>query len=151
MVGLAGKEALRLLAIEMKGDLVVGDGVFVLADGFEVGAIFGGTKRKFPESLTPGVVAGRKQNLVLVEPEEGVFVDGDKFLTRLFGGEAFGRAGLAEIADRADETAGGARGANGLSELHQGRIEEAGVFWVEERGGAFPDDLASCGGIDREV
>jgi hypothetical protein len=47
----------RLGVIEVQGDFVMGDGVAMLADWLEVGALLGAPKGKFPESLTTGILS----------------------------------------------------------------------------------------------
>ena len=52
MVFFTIEEISRITAIEMEGDFVMGDDVAVFAGWFEMGASFGLSQWKFPESLT---------------------------------------------------------------------------------------------------
>ncbi len=148
MVGFAVSEGFGFLAVEVEGDFVVGDDVAVGAEGGEVGAFFGVAEGEFPEAFAAGVVAGGEEDLVVFEPEEGVFGDFDEGFARLFDGEGFGGVGLAEVFDGAEEAGGVSRGADGLAEFHEGGVEGAGGFLIEEgfRGG--PDDFLTFGGVD---
>jgi hypothetical protein len=138
MVSFAGQELLRLMTIEQKGDLVVGDDVAVDAICFEMGACLGGPEGQLPESPSPVVVPGREQNFSFPDPEKGVFFDRDEFAARLLDGKRFGIAALAEVPDRTEETGRLFGGAKGLAQLHESGIEKPGLTWIEKTGRVFP-------------
>ena len=43
--------------IQVQGDFVMSDGVAMLADWLEVGALLGAPEGKFPESLATGILS----------------------------------------------------------------------------------------------
>lgn len=73
-----------------------------------------------------------EEDFVALNPEVGVFLDGDDFFSGLFDRELFGCLGFTKIPNRADEAGRGAWGAKGLTQLHESGIKEAGIFWIEE-------------------
>ena len=57
MVFFAVEKPERLGMIQVQGDFVMSDGVAMLADWLEVGALLGAPKGEFPESLTTGILS----------------------------------------------------------------------------------------------
>lgn len=127
---------------------MMGDGVAMGREGFEVGAGFGRAEGKFPEAAASGIVSGREEEGVFFEIEEGVFGDLEEGSGRFFGGEGVGGGSLAEVADGAEKAGGLGGGAMGLAEFHEGGVKEARVGLVEEVVGALPEDFLAGGGID---
>ena len=96
-------------------------------------------------------MAGGEEDFIVLNPEEGVFLDCDEFFSWLFDWKSFRGFSFAEIPDRADETGGGAWGAKSLAELHESGVEEAGVSVIQKVTGIFPNSFLSISGVDRQV
>jgi len=135
--------------VDVEGDAVVGDGVFAGGEKGEVGDGLGGAFGEFPETFAAGAgFLGEEEGPVGFLDEEDVLGDGEGGAFGFFDGESLGAASLAEGEEGAGGAVGGAEGAVGLAEFHEGRVELAGVLGVEEGGGAFPEEGLSLGGVD---
>jgi len=127
---------------------MMGDDVTVRAEWVEMSAFFGAAQGEFPKAFASRIVAGGEEDFVVLHPQEGVFFDFDEFFSRLFNGELFGCVCLAKVFDRAEGARGIAGRAESLPKFHEGGVEKAGGFLIEEFSGRSPDGFLSGRGVD---
>lgn len=135
--------------MDVEGDAVVGDGVFVGGEDGEVGYRFGGALREFPESLAAGSgFLGEEEGAIRLLGEEDVLGDLDRGAAFLLSGQVGGLCAMAKLPDRAGGALGLAEGAGGLAELHEGGVELARMGGIDKGGGVVPKLALAVGGVD---